>query len=362
LEKAWLTDHAQNALHWDGYSPNPFARSAGVQVYNLGLNDGGWHIVGLDWTPTNYYFYVDGTLTWSTNAGGVCRVPDYIMCTEEIGYFGTPGPNTWGTGPITNAVLPDYTYFEYVRVYEAAPYITNQPQSQMVIAGGSASFTVGAAGTPPLTYQWRLNGTNLSGATGSSHTDSNAQPADAGSYTVVVTDIAGSSTSSVATLTVHAPVTIVGQPQDQTVPAGASATFAVTVTNSATTPITYQWWKIVPGTSTNTVAASSSSAFINSYTTPALWAADSGAQYYVVVSNVVNAVTSSVATLTVPPAQFGVPALFNGSNLVLSWSGGETLESATNVTGPWVVVTNAGSPYTNVIDPNMPQQFFRVRQ
>ena len=265
LEKAWLTDHAQNALHWDGYSPNPFARSAGVQVYNLGLNDGGWHIVGLDWTPTNYYFYVDGTLTWSTNAGGVCRVPDYIMCTEEIGYFGTPGPNTWGTGPITNAALPDYAYFEYVRVYEAAPYITNQPQSQMVIAGGSASFTVGAAGTPPLTYQWRLNGTNLSGATGSSYTDSNAQPADAGSYTVVVADIAGSS-------------------------------------------------------------------------------------------------TSSVATLTVPPAQFGVPALFNGSNLVLSWSGGGILESATNVTGPWVVVTNAGSPYTNVIDPNMPQQFFRVRQ
>jgi beta-glucanase (GH16 family) len=118
MEKAWLTDHMQHALHWDGYSPSPLAGSAGIQVTNKGLNDGGWHIFAMDWTATNYAFYVDGALTWSTNAGGVCQVPCYIRLSEEIGYFGTPGPNTWGTGPITNATLPDYYLVDYVRVYD----------------------------------------------------------------------------------------------------------------------------------------------------------------------------------------------------------------------------------------------------
>ncbi len=83
-----------------------------------------------------------------------------------------------------------------------APSITTQPQSVTNSQGQNANFTVTATGTAPLNYQWRFTGTNISGATDSGYTRTNTQAADAGSYTVVVTNIAGSVTSAVATLTV----------------------------------------------------------------------------------------------------------------------------------------------------------------
>jgi hypothetical protein len=81
------------------------------------------------------------------------------------------------------------------------PAISAQPQNQNVIAGTTASFSVSATGTAPLSYQWRLNGTNLSGATSSSYTKSNAQPTDVGTYAVVVANSVGSVTSAPAVLT-----------------------------------------------------------------------------------------------------------------------------------------------------------------
>jgi hypothetical protein len=82
------------------------------------------------------------------------------------------------------------------------PAITNQPVSLVVTAGQNATFSVAAAGSPPLSYQWRFNTTNLAGATASSFTRTNVQPTDAGDYSVVVTNAAGSITSSNALLTV----------------------------------------------------------------------------------------------------------------------------------------------------------------
>jgi parallel beta-helix repeat protein len=152
-----------------------------------------------------------------------------------------------------------------------------------------------------------------------------------------------------------------GQPQNTSVPAGTSAAFGVAVTN-ATTPITYQWWKRVVGSSTNIVATTNSTASSNTYTTPLIWATNSGTGYYVVVRNAAGAATSSVATVTVPLAHFNPPSIINGSNLVLNWTGGGVLEFATNVAGPWLQSTNSQSPYTNRINFNFPQEYFRVRQ
>ena len=66
------------------------------------------------------------------------------------------------------------------------PSITTQPSSATVNAGSGASFTVVASGTAPLTYQWRKDGTAISGATSSTHAIPSVQAADAGTYTVVV--------------------------------------------------------------------------------------------------------------------------------------------------------------------------------
>ncbi len=82
-----------------------------------------------------------------------------------------------------------------------APVITTQPQSVLVNAGSNATFTVSASGTAPLSYQWRFNGTNLAGATNTLYLRTNAQSAVVGNYLVVVTNLVGGVTSTVATLT-----------------------------------------------------------------------------------------------------------------------------------------------------------------
>jgi Ig-like domain-containing protein len=86
-----------------------------------------------------------------------------------------------------------------------APQITTQPVSQTVSVGQTAIFSIAATGTAPLQYQWRENGSAITGATGSSYTTPATVSADNGSsFTVVVTNGTGSMTSQAATLTVVA--------------------------------------------------------------------------------------------------------------------------------------------------------------
>jgi len=87
-------------------------------------------------------------------------------------------------------------------VPDAPPVLTAQPVSQSAGFGNGVTLTVTATGLGPFTYQWRLNGNNLAGATGSSLTLSNLQFTDAGSYSVTVGGAAGSVTSQAAVLTV----------------------------------------------------------------------------------------------------------------------------------------------------------------
>jgi beta-glucanase (GH16 family) len=118
MEKAWLVDQAQHTLHWDGYAAAH--RSAEQLVTGRGLNDGGWHVFRVDWTPDEYVFFVDDRETWRTRAGGVCQSPNWILLTEEIGNVGS-GPGQWGVGPIEQATLPDEYRVDYVRVWRYVP-------------------------------------------------------------------------------------------------------------------------------------------------------------------------------------------------------------------------------------------------
>ena len=94
----------------------------------------------------------------------------------------------------------------------AAPVITVQPQSQSVDAGTNVTFSVTATGVPAPTYQWYNGSAPIGAATSSTYSLNNAQPANAGSYSVVVSNLAGSVTSSAATLTVAAVSTAVSTP------------------------------------------------------------------------------------------------------------------------------------------------------
>ena len=77
-----------------------------------------------------------------------------------------------------------------------APTITNQPQNLSVAQGSNATFGVVAGGPAPLTYQWRFNLADINGATSATYIRSNVQPAHVGSYSVIVSNSAGFTTSS----------------------------------------------------------------------------------------------------------------------------------------------------------------------
>jgi len=182
-----------------------------------------------------------------------------------------------------------------VNAAAAAPSITTQPVNQTVTVGQTATFTVVATGTAPLSYQWQKNGTAISGATSASYTTAATTSSDNGAqFVVVVSNTAGSVTSNAATLTVNAGAVaplITTQPANQTVTVGQMATFTVVATGTA--PLSYQWQK-------NTTAISGATSA--SYTTPATTSADNSAKFVVVVSNTAGSVTSNAATLTVNSA------------------------------------------------------------
>lgn len=86
------------------------------------------------------------------------------------------------------------------------PAITQQPLGTTALPGATVTLAVAAAGTSPLRYQWRRNGINLGGATSAALVLSNIQQGQAGSYDVTVSNVAGAATSSVASVTVWAPL------------------------------------------------------------------------------------------------------------------------------------------------------------
>ncbi len=113
-----------------------------------------------------------------------------------------------GTRTSTNTQAIGIASFGQFQIGESAlaPTISTQPQSQRINIGDSVTFTVEASGANPRAYQWRFNGANLSGATTTSFTIASVQDADAGNYSVVITNLNGSNTSASAALTInHAP-------------------------------------------------------------------------------------------------------------------------------------------------------------
>lgn len=173
-----------------------------------------------------------------------------------------------------------------------APVVTVQPVGQTIATGGTISLSVTAVGTPTPTYQWRFNGANISGATSSAYTKSNAQPADGGNYDVVVSNSGGITTSVTVVVAVNFAPTITTQPTDKIVTVGGSASFTVVAAGSPAP--TYQWRfngsAISGGTSaTYTIATTTSS---------------NGGNYDVVITNSIGSVTSNAALLTVSPVSY----------------------------------------------------------
>ena len=85
---------------------------------------------------------------------------------------------------------------------DGSPVIASQPQDVSTNVGVDVSFSVGATGAPPLSYKWRMNATDISGATNATLTLNNVQANNAGGYDAIVGNSVGSVTSRVATLSI----------------------------------------------------------------------------------------------------------------------------------------------------------------
>jgi endonuclease/exonuclease/phosphatase family metal-dependent hydrolase len=200
------------------------------------------------------------------------------------------------------AVVKDFSIPTTIAVTNP-PAIIAQPQSQTNNVGGTVTFEVAASGTAPLAYQWRFFGTNIVGATVTNYTLTNLQATNAGDYTVVITNIVGSVTSAVATLTITTGPVITNQPQSLAVNVGDNAVFTVGASGPA--PLSYQW----RFNAVNLFGATNAS-----YTRTNAQLADAG-NYTVVVTNLSGSVTSSVAALTVNQSSSGELVTLAGWNV-----------------------------------------------
>lgn len=168
----------------------------------------------------------------------------------------------------------------------ALPVITQQPSSQTINEGGNISLSVTATGATG--YQWKKDGSDIPSATNATYSKSGALPADAGSYTCVVTGAGGSVTSNPATITVNALPVITQQPTNQEITEGETLTLNVVATGATG----YQWKKGEENILDATTAT---------YTKEGATAADAGS-YTCVVTGAGGSVTSNAATVTVNPA------------------------------------------------------------
>ncbi|MBV9928552.1 MAG: immunoglobulin domain-containing protein [Acidobacteria bacterium] len=229
--------------------------------------------------PLSYQWYKDGTALPGAYADTLSL--SNVQAGDAGGYTVTVsnGAGSLASNPATLTVI-------------TPPSIITQPASQTVNAGQTATFNVAASGTSPFTYQWQKNGSDIAGANASSLSLSNVQDVDAGTYTVVVSNAAGSATSGGAVLTVITPPTITTQPAAQSAPVGSNVSF--TVAAGGTSPFNFKWRKNggdIAGPNSDTLTLSN------------VQDADA-AVYTVVVSNAAGSAASSGAALAVitPPS------------------------------------------------------------
>jgi hypothetical protein len=246
----------------------------------------------------------------------------------------------------------------------AAPVITQQPVSQSVKAGSGAAFSVAVSNESGVSYQWFRNGVSVAGATGKALLISPAQPANAGTYKVNVSNGGGVTSSANVQLSiinaVSAPV-ITQQPVSQSVKAGSAVAFSVAVSNES--GVSYQWFR--NGVS---VAGATGKALSISPAQPA-----NAGTYKVNVSNgggvtssanvqlsIINAVSAPV--ITQQPVSLsveeGAPAFFkvavsNGTGVTFQWFRNDLIISGATASEFKIVasrLTDAGSYRVAVSD------------
>ncbi len=220
------------------------------------------------------------TLQWRKNSVNIpgatsssYTIPSVIA--GDAGTYDCVATNPCATATSNSAVLT---------VNQTAT-ITGDPAAATRCVGTGVTFSVSATGAATLTYQWRKNASNISGATSTSYTIASVGAGDAGTYDCVVTNSCGSDTSAGALLTVNSTASISAHPSPASACVGSPAAFSVTASGATG----FQWRK-----DGSTIGGATSS----TYSIPSVSSGDAGS-YDCLVSNSCGTVTSNAAALTV---------------------------------------------------------------
>jgi hypothetical protein len=252
--------------------------------------------VGVGGTDLQFRWLRDGT---AFSGGTVNPLILRGVTTNQAGRYWCQVAN--GSGSVTSAPAT------LVVVVPQPPKIIRPPGAQTAHVGGQVGFSVAAMGEAPLDFQWQFNGVAVPGATEATLWLEDVQLAQAGIYTVAVSNRVGVVLSAGAALQVLPEPAITVQPQSRVAAVGAPVTFRVAAEGSP--PLAYQWRR------NGTILAGAAS--------PALvldpvQMAEAGT-YQVEVSNAAGAVTSAEAVLGVKEGPGFTDIRISEGSVVLSF-------------------------------------------
>jgi hypothetical protein len=250
---------------------------------------------------------VDGTVAaWGRNDYGQATAPGDLTNAVAIaggalhslalrmdGSLAGWGDDTYGQcdvgpGQLNYCGLGAGDYHSLTIRGDGSPVVLLQPASQTVVFGNPVTFQTLVVGTPPMAFQWQKNGHKIAGATTDSYTLPNVQLTDGGTFTLVISNLLGTTTSRAAVLApVGVPPWIITQPLNTTNLCGETAFLAVS--SGGVLPMSYQWsFQGLPiaGATQAVLAVTNLSA-------------SQAGNYAVVVTNIYGSVTSAAANLTV---------------------------------------------------------------
>jgi len=286
----------------------------------LAIAAGGDHclVLGGDGTVTAWGLNDAGQATPPTNLTSVVAIAGgafHSLALKADGSLAGWGDDTYGQsdvspGQVGYSAVAAGDYHSLTIRGSGAPVILRQPVSQTVVFGGTATFRALVVGTFPMAFQWQEDGTNIAGATTNYYALTNVQLTAGGTFTLVISNFMGTTTSQPAVLTpVGAPPWIVVPPPSLTNFCGQTASFQMVA--NGVEPLAYQWlFQGMP----------IAHATLPSLAVPNVTASQAGG-YAVVVTNIYGAVTSGAASLTV----IGTPSITNQPQNVVAYCGGDPL-------------------------------------
>lgn len=291
--------------------------SAGQFIQTVPVVKNQWtHVVGV-YDGTHLIFYVNGVATATVSGSG------FLANSANDLFIGGDPPTGWGNweGYVDEVAI--YTnalsYMQVTNHYAVglagfaarpdpplvlvdAGEAATDPASLSVNAGSTATFDPIVTGATPLAYQWYQNGVLEPGQTNSLLSFSASSSDNGSTYYAIVTNIYGSSTSEVATLTVAGALFVNGYPQSILRNVGSYAAFHVTASGAA--PITYQWSVSTDGGNTfsNMIGATNDTLWLSN-----VQLTQDQNEYAVVVTGPVLSSNLPPATLSVQPRTEFVP-------------------------------------------------------